>query len=427
MKKRLFILALDGTPYTLLRELMDTGVMPNLKKIEQSSEFKQMDSVQPPVSSSAWASFMTGMTPDQHGILGFVDRDPSTNEWYLPNADHLKGETIWQALSQKGKRIFVMNVPVTYPPKKINGISICGFLGSDITKGTWPPELGTLLKARGYRIDTNTELAKTDLNAFLNDLHQVFEKRLETMWDFLGQEPWDIFMTHIMETDRLHHFFWEYYEQDHSEFAPVFIDFYRKLDQQIGKIADELTADYVLMLLSDHGFCTLKYAVYLNRWLADNGFLFYSTNNPASINDIAPNSRAYSLYPGRIYLNIPGKSASGGIEYENLRNEIIFQLNGLTDPEGNKVIDRVLRREEIYPAVEKDEKDHLPDLLAISNRGYDLKGNLWFGTLFNKTIFNGMHTYDDAFVMAQGIKLPNERFAITDLYNPIINFFNASE
>ncbi len=423
MKKRLFILALDGTPFTLLQHLFAIGVMPNFKKLARKSDFRQMDSVQPPVSSSAWASFMTGKTPDQHGIMGFVDREPGTNEWYLPNADHLKCDTLWQSLSKVGKRVFVMNVPVTYPPREINGISICGFLGSNIRKGTWPPELGTLLKAEGYRIDTNTELAKTDLKIFMQDLNLVLEKRLETMWHFYGQESWDVFMTHIMETDRLHHFLWEYYEQGHTEYAPIFIDFYRRIDQEIGKILNELREDSALMLLSDHGFCTLNYAVYLNRWFADKGYLSFSAANPNSLKDINPTSRAYSLYPGRIYLNISGRSQISGRAYEDLRNEIIFQLNQFNDPQGNPIIDKVLRREEIYPDATNADAMRLPDLIAIGNRGYDLKGNLSAPVLFDKTVFNGMHTFDDAFVLANGIDLPRKRFAIYHLHKKIINFF----
>ena len=81
---RIFILALDGTPYTLLKKLIAGNRMPNLKRLVEEADFKQMDSVIPPVSSVAWASFMTGSQPREHGIYGFVERDPETMNWYVP-------------------------------------------------------------------------------------------------------------------------------------------------------------------------------------------------------------------------------------------------------------------------------------------------------------------------------------------------------
>jgi len=427
-KSRLFILALDGTPFTLLQQLFREGVMPNLKKLTEESVFKQMDSVLPSVSSSAWSSFMTGKTPAQHGILGFVDRTPADMKWYIPNAEHLRAKTIWQILSEKGKRVFVMNVPVTFPPRPINGISICGFLGNDIRRGTWPPEIGTLLKARGYRIDADTEMAKTNLPAFMGHLFEVLEKRIETMRFFYNQERWDVFMTHIMETDRLHHFFWEYYEQSHMQYKARFEELYRRIDTEIGRMRAESGADTAFLLLSDHGFCTLRYAVYLNRWFTENGYLFFKTTLPSALHDIAPPCRVYALYPGRIYINLKGREKDGSVEpgttYEQLRNELIVRLKTILDPSGRPVVKQVLRREEAYLEASAVELQRLPDLIAESYRGYDLKGDLWHASLFDKTIFNGMHTDDDAFVLAKDIAIPEGRFSIDKLFRAVEGFFD---
>ena len=65
----------------------------------------------------------------------------------------------------------------------------------------------------------------------------------------------------------------------------------------------------------------------------------------------------------------------------------------------------------------------LPDLIAVPFDGYDLKGNISSDKLFNKTVFNGMHTYNDAFVLGRGIDLPDGRISIDMLFNSIISFF----
>ncbi len=438
--KRIFVLALDGTPYSFLSNMIKSGKMPNLAGLVKKSSFTQMDSVQPPVSSVAWASFMTGRQPHEHGIMGFIDRDPSTMEWYVPLADRLRAKTLWSILSEHNKRVFVMNVPMTYPPQKVNGIMICGFLGSDITKGTYPSEIGTLLKAKGYRIDSDVELAKRDLDGFVKDLKEVLEKRIDVMWEYFEREKWDFFMTHIMETDRLHHFTWELMETRHPKYESVFQEFYQRIDRLIGDVIRKIPKDMELILLSDHGFTTLKKEVYLNRWLWKKRLLRFTKPVPENLKDIHPSSKAYSLYPGRIYINLKGREKTGsvnpGIEYEQTRRTLKESLLQFKDPQTDQpVIKQVLNREEIYEEHnqhdsvrgQKETNSITPDLIAVPYDGYDLKGQLWRKNLFEKTVFNGMHTYDDAFFLIRERDLPEKRLSIADIAPIILNLMDLEE
>ena len=431
--KNLFVLSLDGTPFTFLQKLIAQGLMPNLKKLTAGADFRQMDSVRPPLSSAAWASFATGKNPAQHGIMGFTERDPQTMDWFVPNAKKLRAETLWQKLSYAGKKIFVMNVPLTYPPQQVNGIMISGFLAPALNTATYPQQLGTLLKAKGYIIDADTELAKRDLTAFYKHLNNVFDKRVQTMWSFFEQQEWDFFMTHIMETDRLHHFFWEFMETGHPQYAPMFYDFYKKIDRLIGELLNKLPDDTALMLLSDHGFTTLNKEVYLNCWLKQQGWLQFLTDPAQSLKDMHPQSLAYSLYPGRIYLNVRGREARGrvkpGLEYEKLRDKIRQDLLAWRDENGQPVIKEVLTMNELYGSgsqfsiEQKITEPHpqLPDLIAVAYDGFDLKGNLSCRSLYDKTVFNGMHTFDDAYILAKGFDLPPEKLAITNVFDIIVN------
>ncbi len=53
--------------------------------------------------------------------------------------------------------------------------------------------------------------------------------------------------------------------------------------------------------------------------------------------------------------------------------------------------------------------DDAPDFVCISNRGYDLKGNLRKETIFTKDVFQGMHTWDNAVLIApDNIKINEE-------------------
>ena len=444
MKKSIFVLALDGTPFSLLSDLFDIGIMPNFKKLVNNQNFKQMNSVHPPISSVAWASFMTGKNPAGHNIYGFIEREPDTMEVFVPTSLNIKAKTIWEYLSGMHKRVFTINVPMTYPPKKINGIMICGFLGTDILKGTYPPNVGRQLLNNGYQIDVDTVKARTDLNGFIKELNYVLDKRIETIIDFFDQEHWDFFMAHIMATDRLHHFVWEYMEKKDRYWTEQFYSIYKKIDGFIGILLKKIHQNSEFIILSDHGFTTLKKEVYINKWLFDNNYLkFNSQQPPESLTDIHNDSKAYSLIPGRIYINLKGREKNGsvspGLEYESIREELIVKLKQLKDPDtGENVIANVLTKEELYRSQsgisfnidstynfnKDDPYYYAPDLMIINKKGYDFKGNLWMNKLMDKGPIVGTHTYDDAFLFIKNGKIIKEEISIVDVMPTIFDIFN---
>ncbi len=437
VKKQLVVLALDGVPFSLLNWLLKKGVMPHLQQLVQKANFQQILSVHPPISSVAWAAFLTGAGPAQSGITGFLERNPATLDWFLPNASHLKQQTLLQILSAVGKRVFSMNVPVTYPPQKINGISICGFLGSDLAHCTYPPAIGAFLKAKGYKIDADVEQGKKDLMRFYHELVEIMEKRFEILKYFWGNEHWDFFMGHIMETDRLHHFFWKFFEEQTEPFYTLFLNFYQKLDEQLKAFFSQVK-NSALMLLSDHGFTRLRFEVNLNRWLHDNGYLNFKQWPPKNLHDLHPSTKAYSLYPGRIYLNLKGREKNGtvepGVDYENLCNVLTEKLQELRDPQGQKVIAKVVRGYEIYEKQNNKSSAFLmdpvkmkavPDLLAIPHKGYDLKGNLWTDAVFKQTEFSGTHTFDDAFLLTMDFSQSALVKNIQDVHFAIRQYFGV--
>ena len=427
-KNKIFILALDGVPFTFLKRMFELGIMPNLARLAESSVFQPINSVHPPVSSTAWASFLTGKQPDAHGILSFTERDPATMDWFTPNARHLKAKTITEKLSEAAKRLFIMNVPVTYPPKPINGISICGFLGTDLKSGVYPAEEADFLINNGYKIDVDTETAKTDLAAFLVELREVLEKRIETMWHYFEQEEWDFFMTHIMETDRLFHFTWEYFENNDPVFIQIYQRFFKRVDDLIGQIMERIDVNTSLMLLSDHGFTTLKQEVYLNRWLWEYDYLKFTKPIPQTLCDIHPQSKAYALYPGRIFINLKGREKIGSVnpgkEYEELRIELREKLMKLSIPDNSeKIVKEIINVEDIYSGYEENQ-NNIADLFVMANEGYDLKGQLWSKQLFLKTVFNGMHTFDNAFFLMRGLEINEKVSSISNLTRYIHKVLN---
>jgi predicted AlkP superfamily phosphohydrolase/phosphomutase len=418
--RRLVVIGLDGTPHTFLQRMTREGHMPNFARITQEAGFTRMNSVYPTVSSVAWSCYMTGVNPARHGIFGFVDRKPGSYDTTIPTSRRMTARTLWEMLSDAGKRVIVINVPVTWPPREVNGILIGGFLSPKLERAVYPPEKVELLKSLAYRIDTDPWLARESKDKLFGDVEDCLEKRGRALLHLMDKEPWDFLQCHIMETDRLYHFSWEQYEVDDPEYAPRFYRVIHRIDDLLGEVLARVEkTGSELMVLSDHGFCTLKYEVYVNAWLAQKGWQTLPDPRPERVQlaDVGPSSQVYSLDPGRIFINLHGREPSGRVpmeEYETWRERIAeAAMTELRDPEtGEPMLERVIRREEIYhgPGLER-----AADLILVPRYGYDLKGAFGRDTLtFRGDALVGMHTYDDAMIAVRGRPIEKEGFSIVD-------------
>ena len=116
------------------------------------------------------------------------------------------------------------------------------------------------------------------------------------------------------------------------------------------------------------------------------------------LGDIADEATAYSLIPGRVYINLEGREPRGSVpedEYDAIRSELKEALRNMEGPDGDPVASQVVTREEAFRG---DHADIAPDLVVVPNHGFDLKS----GFKGNKNPFveygarNGMHSFDNA-------------------------------
>jgi predicted AlkP superfamily phosphohydrolase/phosphomutase len=422
-KPRVFVLSLDGVPYSYLKEEMERGNLAAFERAFGKGTFKRHLSVIPTISSVAWSSFMTGVNPAKHGIFGFVDRSPDPFDLFIPTSKTMVSKTLWEVLSEAGKRVVVMNVPVTTPPREVNGVLVSGFLSTKLEKAVYPKELSGPLKDMGYVIDVDPWLAKENREDFLEKLHEALDRRIEAMEYLMEREDWDFFMCHVMETDRINHFLLPGTRE--TRFIREFHQFYEKLGGIVERVQDGLDDDVMFVSLSDHGMCPIKHEIFLNHWLREQGYLSFRKEPAKDFRDVDPATRAYSLIPGRVYVNLKGREQFGSVdpsEYESLRDELVRSLSGMTDPDdGNPMVRKVYRKEEIYsgPLL-----DRAADLIVMPNDGYDLKGTLFPENLTGRSHLEGMHTYDDAFLYVRGRDLKSEDTWIGDIMPSILRSFS---
>ena len=428
-RKKLCVVGLDGVPIGLLRRLAERGVMPRLAEILQGGALRQMRAALPPVSSVSWSSFMTGANPAEHGIFGFTEVTPDSYQLRFPTFSDLAVPTFWDRLGESGRRCAIINQPATYPARAVPGVMISGFVALSLSKSVWPREHLPALERMGYRIDVDSQKGREDPDALLGELEATLATRLKAAAYFWERENWDYFQVVVTGTDRLHHFLWRAVDQEDDPRHERAMSYYQAVDGLIAEMWDRLhegaSGDREgegFVLLSDHGFTAVEQEVRLNAWLRENGYLEYTSEDPKSVADIGPGTRAFALDPGRIYVNAKGRFSRGCVdpgEAAALRDEIAEKLRGLSF-EGAPVIAHVFTREEAY---EGPKFDLAPDLVAISHDGFDLKGTTRGGDVFAMTHFQGMHTWEDAFVWT--MLLVPEDPEIGDLAAVMVNWLSG--
>lgn len=410
---RVAFIGIDGVPYSLIADNPDD--FPNLTAMEDTGAAGAIDSIVPPESSACWPSLTTGVNPGGTGVYGFQDREVGSYETYVPMGRDVQATRLWDRVTDADRDATVMNVPVTFPPQRNVQRMVSGFLSPSVEKAAYPDDIRESLEGMDYRIDVNAKLGhQDDKTEFMEDAHETLDARFEAFKQCIEEADWDLFFGVFMTTDRVNHFLFKDYEQD-GENREAFMEFYQKVDEYIGRLRDLLDDNTTMVVASDHGFTSEEYEVHLNTWLREQGWLDYRTDDHSELSDITDDTRAYSLIPGRFYINLEGREPRGSVseaEYEDTREELTELIEGLEGPDGTPVAQRVVTDADAFRG---DHDDIAPDLVVIPNHGFDLKAGFKDDTdVFDVGPRNGMHSFENACLFVDD---PTARINDVDLFD----------
>jgi predicted AlkP superfamily phosphohydrolase/phosphomutase len=448
-----FVIGLDGATFSVLNPLMEAGYMPNLKLTLAKGVSGDLLSTIPPVTALAWPSFMTGKNPGKHGLLGWQERLNAHFERPWISGTKIRGAKLWHLVGEAGLRVCVVNVPVTYPPEPLNGVMITGMLTPRLkAEFTYPADIQTdLLSAvPDYRIDVDVQRTQPNVGNleaiihFLDEVSTTTQARGKAIHWLLKREQPDLAIAVFVMPDRLQHILWQCVEQlplplEGIEGATVIqkhlLTCYRVLDEEIGKLVNDLPQEAHLMFLSDHGFGPLNTKIHVNDWLAQQGWLVPDhrrANSWGKLRQIGkyikrwlPGSLtwraqqafpvlrtfdwnrtwAYSGLPTEygIFLNVYGREPAGIVksaDYESLRTDIIETLKEWLDPRtGQPIMKAIYRREHLYkgPFV-----DQAPDVVFELQPGYMVSDMPSWGGLLSDAPqkLSGFHEREGIFAMS---------------------------
>jgi predicted AlkP superfamily phosphohydrolase/phosphomutase len=281
------LIGLDGVPLDLLRPWIEAGELPTMQRFLRQGVAGHLRSTMPPTSGPSWSSFMTGKEPGKTGIYDFLYRAGGTYRFPPVNASLRDGRELWEILSDAGRRVGVLNVPLTYPVKAVNGFMISGWMTPYTARDyVYPPELGDELRSAvgEYRIYPSMTCTPGREEQFLRASIELLEMRTRTALYLLRRERWDLFMAVFFDTDRVLHQLWHTLDPEHpwhgaggKGWQPGarewVLEYFRRVDHSLGQLFDAAGEGALQIVMSDHGMGSAHHFVVLNNWLLENGFL----------------------------------------------------------------------------------------------------------------------------------------------------------
>lgn len=407
-RARSVVIGLDGATWSLLDRFILRGVMPNLARLQAEGVAGPLWSVVPPMTATAWTSYQTGKGPGRHGIYDWTEPVPGTYLYTPIDSAKVQSRTIFEILSERGLRVATVNLPLTFPARPINGIAVGDMLtpNKESPGFTYPAafkaELDRLVP--DYLIDTHLTDSEDDILPFLGRLRQMIEGRGKLVRTLMEQEEWDLFCCVWVEMDRMQHCLWHIFDDRHprydatlaEKYGDAILDIYRLIDVRIGEMVERRPPGSNVFFISDHGFGHCRYKVFLNTWLAKEGFLHFREGGRSNrdrlnvvrgaLNKVGLDTRkimaaarkfggdallkgvgddlsrfatdidwsrtqAFCHGTNSIRINLRGRDKYGSVdpaELDAVVEAIRTRLLAMRDPEGNKVIWDVKRREELY-------------------------------------------------------------------------------
>ena len=414
---KLIIIGLDCAEPSLIFEQWRDD-LPNLSRLMSNGSYGKLESCIPAITVPAWNCMMSGRDPGELGIYGFRNRvDRSYEKMAIANGSFVKVPRLWEILGDAGWKVSVLGVPGTYPPKLVNGVLISSFLTPD-TQADFTHPLG--LKAQinklfaRYLFDV-PNFRSLDKHRILKDIYTLSNQTFSLAAYLLEEYQPDLLTFVEMGVDRIHHALWKHMDPRHplhevnSPLKNSIFDYYRHIDDCIGKLLSYCEEDTTVLVVSDHGGQPLMGGFCLNEWLYREAYLAFKQKptSPATLEECDIDWRKTKVwgaggYYGRIFMNVLGREPEGIIplaEYERERSQLAEKLETICDPDGKPLGIKVFKPQQIYRRV----RGIAPDLIVyLQNMAWRSVGSVGMNSLYTLDNDTGP---DDANHAPQGMAI----------------------
>lgn len=457
---------IDGACWSLVDNWIDEGELPNLQEIRDNGTWGDLESCVPPVTCPAWKCYSTSQNPGELGVFWWESLDIASKESFTPSSRSFSHPELWDILNDAGVTTGVVGMPLTYPPKEVDGFMVSGGPGAPDHDFTYPEDVEDELKSKFDYTPRPTFPADSE-----GDNEEEFaEKSIEQVdLDFKVAkhlyEKYDVDFLQVCSFEinaPLQH---QFYDGEPTKRA------WKIIDDHLGDLADEF--EYVV-IHSDHGTSEMDQQFFINSWLAQEGYLtrdrsFFERladygitrdrllgvldtlrlreplSNIQTLRNLGrriPDSRglfgeregsaifdkvlwqetdAVGLAQGPLYLNTEKLTEE---EYETTRNKLVEEIESIVDEKRNTPpIQQVFKKEDVYHG---EHMDKAPDLVALDAPEYHNKGGIGKKELFRESDWRGNNARQGLHVVSgSGVDSARVDAEIYDVAPTILSLFDV--
>lgn len=275
---RVAIFAIDGADWELLSELADDGRIPNIAALAKGGTTASVQTIQPTVSPLVWTSVATGVTPDRHGVIDFLDRSKNRPV----DGSSRRAPALWEVAEAFGRHSVVVNWWTAWPPQPNAGptaiydtpVHLQRDAIHPASNASKLPRLIVAPESLGFsqvgRFVNITSREYDDAMATRdNDPVEILQSALAKTWtdhrvamQLYQQEQPLLFFHGIDGTDAVNHLFSPYHppyregisNENFRKYWPTVANYYSEVDRLMGEWMNVLTEDTTVIIMSAHGF-----------------------------------------------------------------------------------------------------------------------------------------------------------------------------
>ncbi len=295
---KIAILGLDAADWEIIDPLIAKGQLPNLARLKARGAYGNIKTMVPALSPLLWTSVATGKTPDEHGIVDFLEKDARTGQPVPVPSLRRKVKALWNIFTDAERSSAFIAWWATWPAEPVDGwmvsdrvaYSLFGFVSDrpDRAGATYPEDYFrdirsklvsdgavTLEEIRQFadvspaefaalrqRVRDNPKEAYGDPVGHLGKILASARSYQAIALDILARGQPDLFSVYYQGIDEVCHRFAHYMppkmdmatDAEYAKYHDTVFAYYRYQDRLLGELLTKLSPDTIVLVLSDHGF-----------------------------------------------------------------------------------------------------------------------------------------------------------------------------
>ncbi len=426
------MIGLDAATWDVMRPAIDYNKLPALNSLIRNGSSHVLVSTLPAHSAPGWTSAFTGVNPGKHGVFDFFRWEGYERK--IVHSGDVSARYVWEIASDCNVKSIVVNVPMTFPPRPLNGVMVSGIPFVEGTKNfTFPATIQPKLQELGYEVDPKPS-SPDKYDTLLLESETV---RLDATIQLMEEHEWDLAVVVFTALDRIQHRYWKYFKNEgnliEERLRGAIPNAYDKIDTLVARLLRAAGPSKVLVM-SDHGFTSCKHIFFANEWLRRENYLVSKTTAskkamrsfgitreglkkkaPRSFRKIMPRKFARAIPTARAsredlnwdetkaWLSSPGsqgiivkKSIEPIQSRDEVRKKLVESLSSLAiqSAEGG-IVKRAMPREMLYWG---DEVGKAPDVMLALEDGWRLSENI--GGHLVETTEEGWHHREGILILS---------------------------